>query len=63
MMNGLIIMMHILSKDEVVQDVKQVCELLVEDLKTGLKSQTVTQSEYGALITDIKNCKCITTII
>ena len=29
----------------------------VEDLKTGLKSCTVTQSEYGALITDIKNCK------
>lgn len=45
-----------LLKDTVVQDVKQVCELLVEDLKTGLKSRTVTQSEYGALITDIKKC-------
>ena len=43
-----------------VRDVEQVCELLVEDLKTGLKSRTVTQSEYGALITEIKNCKsCI----
>ena len=30
----------------------QVCELFVEGLKTGLKSCTVTQSEYGALITD-----------
>ena len=40
-----------------VRDVEQVCELLVEDLKTGLKSRTVTQSEYGALITEIKNCK------
>ena len=31
----------------------------MEDLKTGLKSLTVTQSEYGALITDIKNGKSI----
>ena len=38
-------------------DIGQVCKLLVEDLKTGLKSGTVTQSEYGALITDIKKGK------
>ena len=41
-----------------VQDVEQVCESLVEDLKTVLKNLTVTQSNYGALITRIKNCKC-----
>ena len=40
-----------------IQDVEEVCGLLVEDLKTGLKYRTVTQSEYGALITDIKSCK------
>ena len=46
-----------LFKETLIQDVEQVCELLVEDLKTGVKTGTLTPSEYGALITEIKNCK------
>ena len=40
-----------------IQAVEEVCGLLVEDLKTGLKYRTVTQSEYGALINLLKSCK------
>lgn len=40
-----------------IQDVEHVCALLVEDLKTGLKLRTVTQTAAnGALLTALKNC-------